>query len=201
MQGIDTENTLAQHTENKLAQPLCDFCGLQPATIQCYTCLMYLCGVNCHILVYDPVKDYQRRHQYIKDFRDTPTYVNCECYHCSDAPFDKWILERGAKHSISLMSIDKFKQQSTVILDSIPKFIPELANIVNEYIATKATVGLFLDFLDFAQRWCVGQIIQIQGEIALIRIKKKRFSERLDEWVQFKSKRLAPLHSSASLYF
>ena len=93
------------------------------------------------------------------------------------------------------MSTDKIKRQSTVLLESVPRFIPELANIVNEYIATKATVGLLLDCLDFTQRWYAGQIVQIQGEIALIRF--KGWSERCDEWVYLKSKRFAALHSES----
>ena len=181
------------HTETKLAQRLCDSCELQPATIQCYTCLMYFCAVDCHNFVYDD----KRQHSYIKDFQYRPVYVNMVSF-ASDQPFHEWLIANGAKHTISLMSTDKIKQQCTILLDSIPKFIPELSNIVNEYIATKATVGLLLNCLDCAHRWYVGQIVQIKGEIVLIRFDGwSDVWNEWNEWIHFKSKRLAPLAALA----
>jgi len=189
-----TENKLAQHTENKLAQLLCDFCELQPATIQCYTCLMYWCSIECHYVVYDPRK-VESRHQYcIKGDGDTPVYVNMLSYSSYRSyRFDHWILANGAKHKTSWMDIDKINQQSTVVLDSVPKLIPELVNIVNEYIAHKLTVNSLLDCLDCDQNWYVGQIVQIKDEIALIRF--NGWTDKWNEWIPFKSTRLAPLHS------
>ena len=201
MQGTDNENKLEQHTETKLTENklahLCGSCESQPATIQCYTCLMYLCGsVDCHNFVYDPLQD-QKIHQYIGDFRDKPVYVNTSVFRFVYPPFDKWVLEKGSRYAMSLMNIDRLKQQSTLLLATSVKFIPELANLVNEYVAIQVTVGLWCDCLDCAQAWYAGEIVQIQGEIVLIRF--DGWGEAFNEWIHLKSKRLAPLHTHTKL--
>ena len=180
-------------TEDKLAQQLCDFCELQPATIQCFTCLMSWCSMNCHSLIYDSGK-VEGRHTYKTDFAHGPLSVNCVHY----GSFGEWCLAKGAKHKTCWMDLDKIKQQAAVILDSVPKFIPELVNIVNEYVGNKVVVDSLLDCLDCDQKWYVGQVVEIRD--AVVRIRFDGWSDKWNEWIVFKSTRLAPLHTYTNSY-
>lgn len=150
---------------------------------------MYLCSADCHSFL---MNGKYQSHPYVTDFAAKPVYVNMSTGEQKRYTFEEWCLIKGARHSPpSLMSAKKFKQLSKFILESLPKFIPELANIVNEYIASQAAVGLRLDCLDCDQDWYVGQIVQIKGEIALIKF--DGWTDVWNEWICFNSKRFAQL--------
>lgn len=179
---------------------LCDCCESQPATIQCYTCLMYLCAVGCHHSLRCHSRSYTGTHHRYMIVSDTKKlgYVNM-------MPSDPHTFEerrsviRNALHTISLVSADKIKVQSRILRSSVLNLIPELVNIVNEYVASKATVELQLDCLDYNQKWYVGEIVEIVNEEAFIRF--HGCSSMWNEWIHLKSKRFAPLHSYTNIHF
>lgn len=169
---------------------LCEHCESQPATIECYTCLMYFCA-GCHSTLMIIGSSF---HRYVTDFRDQPVYVNMSPFSKYKLHgFEHWRSVTGASNTTYWLTADKMKLQSSIILDSVSSLIPELVNIINEYIASKATVKLTLDCLDYNQEWFVGKIALIRDDAALIQF--YRCNDRWNEWVHFKSKRLAPLHS------
>src|SRR5665648_44053 len=189
---------------------LCECCESQPATIQCYTCLMYLCAVSCHYRLRCHTKDYTGiRHRYVVGFQTAsaeppkklaqqgnPGYVNMMP---RDAEvFEEWCALKSGTITMSLMSAEKLKVQSRVLLESLPNLIPELVNIINEYVASKATVQLQLDCLDFTQNWYVGEILEIANEEAFVRFPACNIS--WSEWIHLKSKRFAPLYTYTNEY-
>ena len=184
--------------ENPSELPICECCELQPATIQCYTCLMYLCAVSCHGTLRCHAKHYTGiQHRYVIGFQTASAeYVNMMP---RDAHrFEEWRALKSGTITMSLMSANKIKLQSSILLHTVPNLIPELVNIINEYVAIKATVRFLLDCLDFTQNWYVGEILDIANEEAFIRF--PACSYHWSEWIHLKSKRFAPLYTYTNEY-
>ena len=84
---------------------------------------------------------------------------------------------------------DQYRQSKQLIYSSIPGFLIDLANIVNEYFIVELRVGTKVDCKDDRGMWCIAQVMQVvaqKGQMEFY-IHYCGWRNQYDEWIDMQS--------------
>lgn len=84
---------------------------------------------------------------------------------------------------------DQYHQARKLIDSSIPNFLIDLSNIVNEYFIVELRVGTKLDCKDELGMWLIAQVMEVAKENGQIKfyIHYCGWRHSFDEWIQMQS--------------